>query len=348
MLGTGRSQIESGSSPNCFEEQDSDVKQVNATLLLTGVLAGITAALLVLGANAQPSFASLLYAASALPVLIVGLGWGNIAAITAVITAAAIGAIAVSPLFAFAMAIFTLLPAGWLSHLANLARPASELGGPENLMAWYPLSDILLHLCSLVALAVVVLGIMIGYGPELTSQMVDALLQSVQEDNPAMAPDAASVAQLKRMMLTMLPIVQGGTWVLMLFTAYYVAVRVVAASGHGLRPREDIPSSLRMNRNALFVFLAGILASFYGGAPALVGATVCGTFGAGFLLAGFASLHLRTRGKDWRVPALVLAYISALLVLPAFFILVLGLADTRRTVALTPARSADNPDNHNT
>ncbi|MBD3785027.1 MAG: hypothetical protein IE926_19105 [Micrococcales bacterium] len=110
------------------------------------------------------------------------------------------------------MAIFTLLPAGWLSHLANLARPASELGGPDNLMAWYPLSDILLHLCSLVALAVVVLGIMIGYGPDLVSQMVDALLQSVQGgENPAMAPDAASVAQLKRMMLTMLPVVQGGT-----------------------------------------------------------------------------------------------------------------------------------------
>ncbi|MDI6834330.1 MAG: DUF2232 domain-containing protein, partial [Rhizobiaceae bacterium] len=212
------------------------MKQVNATLLLTGVLAGITAVLLVLGANAQPSFASLLYAASALPVLIVGLGWGNIAAITAVITAAVIGAVAVSPLFAFAMAIFTLLPAGWLSHLANLARPASELGGPQNLMAWYPLSDILLHLCSLVALAVVALGIMIGYGPDLVGQMVDALLQSVQGgENPALAPDAASVAQLKRMMLTMLPVVQGGTWVLMLFSAYYVAVRVVAASGHGLR-----------------------------------------------------------------------------------------------------------------
>lgn len=349
MLGTGRSQIESGSSPNCFEKQDSDVKQVNATLLLTGVLAGITAALLVLGANAQPSFASLLYAASALPVLIVGLGWGNVAAIIAVITAAAVGALAVSPLFAFAMAIFTLLPAGWLSHLANLARPASEIGGPDHLMAWYPLSDILLHLCSLVALAVVVLGIMIGYGPDLVSQMVDALLQSVQGgENPAMAPDAASVAQLKRMMLTMLPVMQGGTWVLMLFSAYYVAVRIVAASGHALRPREDIPSALRMNRNALFVFLAGILASFYGGVPALVGATVCGTFGAGFLLAGFASLHLRTRGKDWRAPALVLAYLSALLVLPAFFILVLGLSDTRRTVALTPARPADKPDNRNT
>ena len=37
---------------------------------------------------------------------------------------------------------------------------------------------------------------------------------------------------------------------------------------------------------------------------------------------------------------LVLAYVSAPMVLPAFVILVLGLADTRRTVALTPVRKA--------
>ena len=323
------------------------MKQVNAKLLLTGVLAGITAALLVLGANAQPSFSSVLYAASALPVLIVGLGWGNLAAIVAIATAATIGAVTVSPLFALAMAIFTLLPAGWLSHLANLARPASELGGPDNLMAWYPLSDILLHLCGLVALAVIFLGVMIGYGQELTDQMIDMLMTSVQSQDPAMAPDPASIDQIKRLMVLMLPIVQGGMWVMMLFAAYYIAVRIVSQSGHALRPREDIPSALRMNRNALFVFLAGILACFVGGVPAMVGATICGTFGAGFLLSGFASLHLRSRGKDWRLPVLVLAYLSAIMILPAFFILILGLADTRRTVALTPAAKADTPNDDN-
>lgn len=314
------------------------MKQVNGQLLLIGVIAGITAALLVLGANAQPSFSSILYAASALPVLIVGLGWGNVAAIAAVATAAAIGAIFISPMFALAMAIFTLLPAGWLSHLANLARPASEIGGPDDLMAWYPLSDILLHLCVLVSLAVIFLGVMIGYGPELTGQMVDMLVSSVAERDPAMAADPASIEQIKRLMVLMLPIVQGGMWVLMLFAAYYIAMRIVSASGRALRPREDLPSSLRMNRNASLVFLAGIIACFVGGVPALIGATICGTFGAGFLLAGFGSLHLRTRGKDWRAPVLVLAYISAPMILPAFLILVLGLADTRRTVALTPVR----------
>ncbi|SIP92170.1 Predicted membrane protein [Rhizobium sp. RU35A] len=317
---------------------------LNQTVLTTGILAGIAATLLVMGANAQPSFASVLYASSALPVLVAGLGWGNRTAIVAIVTAAILGAILVSPMFALAMAIFTLVPAGWLSHLANLARPASELGGPDNLMAWYPISDILLHLCGLVTLAVVILGIVIGYGPTLTNALVDAMVETFNQQNPAMVPDAAALAQTKRMILLMLPIVQGGLWVMLLFAAFYFAVRIVSRSGRALRPREDMPSALRMNRNAIFIFLCGIVLTFLGGVPAMIGATLCGTFGAGFLMAGFAALHFRLRDKDWRLPGLVLIYLSTMMLLPAIAVLVIGLTDTRRTIALTPARDTKSTD----
>jgi len=285
-----------------------------------------------------------LYAASALPILLVGLGWGNLAAISAVVTAAVLGAIAISPSFALVMTMVTLLPAGWLSHLANLARPASELGGPDHLLAWYPLSDILLHLCGLVTIAVIVTGIMIGYGPEITDQMVDMLMASLQEQQPTFVPDPVATAQTKSLVVLMLPALQGAIWVVMLFAAYYIATRIVTASGKGLRPREDIPSSLRMNRNSIFIFLAGLAATFMGGIPAMIGATVVGAFGAGFLMSGFAALHFRTRGKDWRIPALILCYLaSMLMLLPALLILVLGLSDTRKAIALTPTKDADAP-----
>lgn len=325
-------------------KQDSDVTKMNFKRLLTGALAGLTAALLALGASVQLSFSALLYAASALPILLVGLGWGNAAAISAVVTAAAFGAVAGSPAFALMMTLVTLIPAGWISHLANLARPAAELGGPEHLTAWYPLSDILLHLCGLVTLAVIVTGYMIGYGPELIGQMVDALFGSFAQQQPDFTFNDTATAQTKSLLLLMLPAIQGAMWVLMLFAAYYIAARIVNASGRALRPREDIPSALRMNRNAIFVFLAGLAATFFGGVPAMIGATVVGTFGAGFLLSGFAALHFRTRGKDWRLPALVLCYLASLvLMLPAFFILVVGLSDTRKAIALTPNKNADAP-----
>ncbi len=313
------------------------MQKLDAKLLTTGFVAGITAALLVLGASAQPTLASILYAASALPVLIVGLGWGNVASITAIITAALLGIVSVSPMFAFGMAIFTLAPAGWLAHLSSLARPASEIGGPDHLMAWYPLSDILLQLCAFVTIAVVVLGVIIGFGPEFTGQLVDAMAQAMSTQDPAMLPDAMALEQLKRTMVILLPMIQGGTWVLLLT----MMMRIVTASGRNKRPREDFPSALRMNRNTVFIFLAGIIACFIGGVPAMIGATVCGTFGAGFLMAGFASMHHKTRGKDWRLPALVLAYLSSIMLLPLMIPLIIGLSDTRRTVALTPAGKAD-------
>ena len=320
------------------------MNRLNTKTLSIGALAGVTAALLVLGASLQPSFSAVLYAASALPILLVGLGWGNMAAISAVVAAAVVGAIAISPSFALMMTLVTLLPAGWLSHLANLARPASELGGPEHLMAWYPLSDILLHLCGLVTIAVIVVGVMIGYGPELIDRLVDVLFGSLAQQQPEFSPDPAVTAQTKSLVLLMLPAIQGGMWVVMLFSAYHIATRIVSASGRGLRPREDIPSALRMNRNSIFVFLVGLAATFFGGIPAMIGATVVGTFGAGFLLSGFAALHFRTRGKDWRLPALILCYLASLiLMVPAFFILVLGLSDTRKAIALTPNKDADAP-----
>lgn len=317
------------------------MKRLNPKLLLVGALAGLTATLLVLGANAQPSFSSVLYAASALPILIAGLGWGNIAAIVSIATAFVLGAIAISPSFALMMTLVTLAPAGWLSHLANLARPASELGGPDHLTAWYPLSDIVVQLCALVSVAVIVVGIMIGYGPDLTNRMVDALMSALQAQEPSFVPDPAATAQTKSLIVLMLPALQAGIWVVMLFAAYYLASRIVTTSGRNFRPREDIPSALRMNRNAIFVFLAGLVACFLGGVPAMIGATVFGAFGAGFLISGFAALHYRTRGKDWRLPVLVICYLAATMVLPTLFILVLGLSDTRKAIALTPNKDVD-------
>ncbi|MDP9732834.1 UNVERIFIED_ORG: hypothetical protein QE446_003213 [Rhizobium sp. SORGH_AS260] len=317
------------------------MQKLNQTVLISGVLAGICAAFLTLGATAQSSFSFLLYAGSAMPILIAGMGWGNRAAIVAIITTAVIGALVMSPLFALTIAIFTLIPAGWLSHLANLARPASEIGGPDDLLAWYPLSGIVLHLCILVSVAVVILGWMIGYGPDLVARMVDIMMTSVQNREPLFEPNAEALAQTKSLLVLMLPIVQGGLWVILLFGAYYFATRLVGSFGKGLRPREDIPSALRMHRNAIFIFLAGILAMFLGGVAAMIGAVICGTFGAGFLMAGYASLHKRARGKDWRLPVLILAYLSAVFVFPLFIILVFGLSDVRSTISLTPARKTD-------
>jgi hypothetical protein len=319
------------------------VKTLTPTSIATGLIAGVTAALLMLSASANPLFAILLSVASALPILIAGLGWGNAVALIAVIAGGVAVSILASASAALIFAITTLIPAAWLSNIANLARPASELGGPEDALAWYPLSNILVHLAVMVTLGMIAVGVIIGYDGALAGQLVDVVIQSVKAQEPLYNPDAATIAQLKSVIELVLPLIQGASWVFLLFGAYYLASVVVRLSGKGLRPREDMPSTLRMHRNAIFFFLAGLVCTFLGGVLAIIGALVCGTFGAGFVLAGFASLHFRTRGKPWRLFALWFAYLSVLLLtIPLVAILILGLLDTRRAIALTPADPANN------
>ncbi|SOC39792.1 hypothetical protein SAMN05892877_106195 [Rhizobium subbaraonis] len=318
------------------------MQNLNWTSIATGLVAGVTAALLSLSANVQSTLAIFFFAGSALPILIAGLGWGNASALTAVIAGGAVAAAMASSHFALLIVIITLIPAGWLSNLANLARPATEIGGPEDALAWYPLSNIVTHLAVMVTLGMIAVGMIIGYSGELASQMVDLMLMALKEQEPLYNPDPATIAQMKAIFGLALPLVQGALWVILLFAAFYIASAIVRLSGKGLRPREDMPTSLRMHRNAIFIFLAGLVLCFLGGTPAIIGALVCGTFGAGFVLSGFAILHQRTRGKAWRLAALWLAYASVVLfALPVLFILILGLTDTRRTIALTPA--ADKP-----
>ncbi|QND50059.1 DUF2232 domain-containing protein [Rhizobium lusitanum] len=319
------------------------MKNLNAKVLAIGALAGFTAALLVYGATVQPLLFILFGALSALPILIVGLGWGNVAVITAVVAAGIVGAVGQSPSFGLFAMVLALVPA-WLSHLANLARPASELGGPEHLTAWYPLSDIMLHLCGLAAVVIVIAGAVMGYSADLVGQVVDVYTSVVNQQQPELQLNADVIAKTKSLMLYAIPLVWGMIWVMMLLAAYYMAIRIVSTSGRNLRPREDIPSALRMNRNAIFVFLAAVVAMFFGGIPALVGAVLLGAFGAGFIVSGFASLHYHTRGKDWRIPVLILTYLTSLmLTVPLFIILVLGLYDTRKAIALTPNKNAEIP-----
>ena len=176
-----------------------------------------------------------------------------------------------------------------------------------------------------------IVGVIIGYDGAMSDRMIDIVMEALKAQEPGYNPDAAAIVQIKSIFAIALPMIQGAVWVLMLFAAYYIATRIVQTSGKSLRPREDMPSTLRMHRFSIFAFLGGLLLAFMGGLPATIGALVCGTFGAGFLLAGFAVFHFRTRGKSWRLPVLWLGYLSVLIfTIPAFFFLLSGLMDTRR------------------
>lgn len=310
--------------------------RLDAKTILFGLLAGAATALLALSAGEGTAFAFLLLAAATLPILIASLGWGNAAGVVAAVTAFAGLAATLSAASALMFFVTTLLPAAWIGYLANLARPAEEVGGPKDALAWYPLSDIMLHLCALVSIGLVVLGFVVGYGEEIGAEFVDAFVAAIQQQNPGYAPTDRDLDVLKQTFVRAVPLVQGGVWVLILFTAFYLAAAIVRTSGRSRRPKDDIPSNLRMPRPALIVFAIGILLSFFSGSVGLIGLVICGTFGCGFMLAGFAIVHERTRALPWRTVLLWLSYTIVLLFAPAIAVfLLIGLFDTTRRMTLT-------------
>ncbi len=312
-----------------------DTKAISA---LVGLIAGIASALLLAGATAPSYMAMLLIASASLPVLIAGLGWSNLASIIAVLSGTAVIATISGPLAALSAALTSLGPAAWIAHLSNLARPAEEIGGPEGRLAWYPLSDIVAQICTIVAVVLVILGAVMGYGPELAGELVDSFVEILKEGNQGLTLDAASIEDMKSLMRVMLPLVQGATWVGILFGMYYVARGIVSMSGRAKRPREDVPAQLRMPRTSLYTFGIGIVITLLAPAPYdLVGWVIMGAFGAGFILSGFALMHFMTRGKPWRPIAIWFAYMAVILfTLPLIFFLVFGLTATGRLATMTP------------
>lgn len=317
---------------------------MQTTSLLVGLLAGVCAAFLLVSAGSPSSLSFLMFAAASLPVLIAGLGWSNFASITAVVSAMAIIAFVTTPQAALVSSITTLAPAAWIAHLSNLARPAEELGGPEGGVAWYPLSDIFANLAACVCFGLIAVGVAMGYGAGFVDQLVDLFVATIREGNPDYQPSAEGVAEMKQFFLYALPAIQAAMWVMILFAGWYVASAIVRMSGRSNRPKDDIPSQLRMPKLAVFALIAGVLLSFLDGGLGLIGWTISGAFGIGFVIAGFAIAHHRTRGKPARGLMLWIAYLTTIVfTLPLGFFLFLGLFDTARTLTVTGSGPQSKP-----
>jgi hypothetical protein len=305
--------------------------------ILIGIIAGLAAAILVVMSN----YVSPVFVILAIVILfIAGLGFGRLSGLVAVATAAiALGAVTASIPQALISAVI-LLPAAVMSHLASLGRPATEIGGPEATTAWYPLSDILLAGAMLTALVSMCLIILTPVEVlELSYQKgVDDFAQMVVSFDPAIVITDAAKQEYLKTMRAIGPIVQAGLYMLMLFAGFYFAMRILTAVGLNIRPREDIRSSLRMNRLSIGIFLCSIVLMFAGGTLALIGKSFMGAIAVCFLLAGYAALHEILRQKSWGIFALVAIYIATFFFLPLMLAIAIagGLANPRRAVALTP------------
>ncbi|PYE88522.1 DUF2232 domain-containing protein [Phyllobacterium leguminum] len=302
-----------------------------------GILAGLAAALLSAGAIVQSGVAMFLYFLTPLPIFIAALGWGTMAGIIAAVAATAAIAI-VAPMAALLVALTSIIPAATGAYFAGLARPASEMGGPKDAIVWYPLPDIVLRLALMVGGGLIIIGIIIGFGETLAREFADAIMTGLSHANPNFKPSPEMRDNLAAIMVVALPAIQAASCLIALVGNFYLALRVTALSRRLRRPRDDWPATLRMPRLGLLAFAFSLALAFLGGGIGHAAAAIAGALGAGFLLAGFASLHFRTRGAPWRPVALSLAYIAvALFAFVLFFFLIAGLFDTSRNAPMSKA-----------
>ncbi|GGA85927.1 membrane protein [Brucella endophytica] len=307
----------------------------DATSAGVGILAGLAAALLSAGAIVQSGVAMFLYFLTPLPIFIAALGWGTAAGIIAAIAATAAIAI-VAPMGALLVALTSIIPAAAGAYLAGLARPASEMGGPKDAIVWYPLPDIIFRLGLMVAGGLIIIGIIIGFGQDLAREFADAIMAALTQANPDFTASPEMRDNLAATMVVLLPAIQAATCLIALVANFYLALRLTSISGRLRRPRDDWPATLRMPRIGLLVFAVSLTLAFLGSGIGHAATAVAGALGAGFMLAGFATMHMRTRGQPWRPVALWLAYLAvALFAFVLFLFLIAGLFDTSRNAPMT-------------
>jgi hypothetical protein len=317
----------------------------NANPLLIGIIAGLIAAIGTLGSLAMPLFAQLV---AMIALFMAGLGFGRVAGLVAVATAAIALGVYTSSIFATFIFALTLLPAAVMSQLALLARPAREIGGPDQALAWYPLSDILLAGAVITAIATIAL-LLLQPVDDLYSMVIDRAAQVIGEASPGTVIAPEQRAEALSMLKVFGPVSQSFGNMIMLFAGFYFAMMILSAMKRNVRPREDIRVALRMSRVSVAVFLGGILLMFVGGSVGMIGASFAGATGAGFMLAGFAVIHYALREKSFALPLLVLVYIIAFIIPPLVVLVALagGLANPRRAIALTPHKTQETSDTQN-
>ncbi|NDW05747.1 hypothetical protein [Jiella pacifica] len=314
--------------------------------LLIAIAAGAASALLFVGLVVQSGSAVTLALAAPIPIFIASLGWGSVAGFLAAVVSAGLVA-AISGLVSGGVLLFAAmsLPAAIAGHLAGLARPVAEDGpaergpgpvGERPQLMWFPVERILFAIAAMAALACIGLGWYFGYDvAALKPEIVDTL----RESGNAGQIDDAEFEAIATLLLSLIPLVQPAVLTLVLGLGLYLAAWLTRISDRLPRPKDDLPTALHLPPAALFVFAAGLAASFVSGPVEQIALVACGAFGMAFTLVGLGQLHARTRGRSNRGLLLFVSY-AAIMILsfPLFVFTCLGIYDTiKRMRPASPA-----------
>ena len=136
----------------------------------------------------------------------------------------------------------------------------------------------------------------------------------------------AEIEGLSKSVVRLLPFVFSGVWLIIHVTNLYFAAMVSRASGMMPRPKDDIPATANLPKQAIFVLLISVVcASFLSGPLQLVAGVVAGIFMMAYSLLGLANLHYRARTNPAGIVFILLSYAVILfLYLPIYLFAITG------------------------
>ena len=290
---------------------------MTSRLLLIATALGLATALLLLAPLRLGLIGVMLGPFALLPLFVSALGFGTLAGAVSGLVAALIIGILFGPMSGLASFLLTLVPAVWAGHMAGLMR--TDHGVEE----WYPVHALLFRMTLLSAALTIAFGWISGFNAEnLVGQMEAAYGEMLKSMPPDQRPPAGDIAQMATQVVNLLPYVAPASLLLMYGVNLMLGARIARSQGWMMRPKDDLPRDLSLPAISVAIFAAGLVATFAGGNIGLLGQVIVGAF-------GFAVLHLVLRNSAARGVVLGLLYAATLLILlPAFFMCVIGMAET--------------------
>ncbi len=303
-----------------------------------GFGAGIASALLFLAALVQPFVAFILMFAAPLPLYIVGLSNGGLAALFS----ALIGALVIGGLLGGIHGVWFLVTIGLapivLCKLALMSRPSPQQDAAgkarKDDVDWYPMGRLVLWAAVIAGTLVAGSMLLAGTGSEGYVEQALVLLQQIRDADPRIAEvfaqfDNDALEAYFRIVFRLVPIVAAAGWTLASIGNLWLAAKILEISGRSERPWRPFPKLdfPRPSVAALGVMLVGTLLP---GSLGLIAEGYAAAFVTAFAILGLAVVHDVSRGFAGRIFVLTTGYLAFIMFnwLAALIFAALGIAET--------------------